>query len=404
MITDQFSVPSRLKTSGLILTLIGVATLIAGVFAFLLNGDGHYDVARFWVMLLQDSVFFLMIAVSSVFIMAAAALAQGSWIVAYRRVPEAIGANVWVFGLITLIVLLCIVFGFHEHNPVYHWVHPEGDEILEGKTGFLNKYMFVGFSVATVGLWSYFGRKFRSLSLAQEKAPKNGTKIYWKTIVFGGVFLLVYALTMMSITPWLWLMSIDAHWYSTLYSWNVFASAFVSGMSMILLWTVYLKNKGNLLLVTKEHMHDLGKFMFAFSIFWTYTWFAQYMLIWYGNIPEETTYFKMRQQGPYGFLFYANLIICFVFPILILMSAPSKRNYFTIVFMALALLFGHWMYFYLLTVPGPMQEHWTIGWYEIGILLGFIGVTILTVGKTLSKSDLVPQNNILLKEAVIHIS
>jgi len=404
MITDQFSVPSRLKTSGLVLTLIGVLTLIVGIFALLINGDGHNDVTRFWVMLLQDSVFFLMMAVSSVFIMAAAALAQGSWIVAYRRVPEAIGANVWLFGLIALVVLLCIVFGFDTHNPIYHWVHPEGDKILEGKSGFLNKYMFVGFSVATIGLWSFFGRKFRSLSLAQEKAARNSTRLYWKTIVFGGLFLLVYALTMMSITPWLWLMSIDAHWYSTMYSWNVFASAFVSGMSLILLWTVYLKNKGNMVLVTKEHMHDLGKFMFAFSIFWTYTWFAQYMLIWYGNIPEETTYFKMRQQGPYGFLFYANLIICFVFPILILMSAPSKRNYFTIVFMALALLFGHWMYFYLLTVPGPLQEHWTIGWYEIGILLGFVGVMILSVGKTLSKADLITQNNLLLKEAVIHVS
>jgi len=404
MITDKFSVPSRLKTSGLVLTLIGVLTLVIGVFTLLINGDGHYDVARFWVMLLQDSVFFLMISIASVFIIAAAALAQGSWIVAYRRVPEAIGANVWVFGLIALIVMLCIVFGFDTHNPIYHWVHPEGDKILEGKSAFLNKYMYVGFSVVTIGLWSYFGRKFRALSLAQEKAPRNSTRIYWKTIVFAGLFLLVFALTMMSISPWLWLMSIDAHWYSTMYSWNVFASSFVSGMSLILLWTVYLKNKGNLVLVTKEHMHDLGKFMFAFSIFWTYTWFAQYMLIWYGNIPEETTYFKMRQQGPYGFLFYANLIICFVFPILILMSAPSKRNYFTIVFMALSIMFGHWIYFYLLAVPGPLQDHWTIGWYEIGILLGFIGVMILAVSKSLAKADLIPQNNLLLKEAVIHVS
>src|SRR5690606_27704134 len=139
--------------------------------------------------LLHNSVFFLMITVASVFIQAAAALAQGSWIVAYKRVPEAIGATVWIFGVIAVIVLFSIVFGLGDHNPIYHWVHPEGDEILEGKSAFLNKGMFVGFTLVTVGLWSYFGRKFRSMSLAQQKAPVNSTKIYWKVVTLGGVFL-----------------------------------------------------------------------------------------------------------------------------------------------------------------------------------------------------------------------
>lgn len=405
MITDQFSVPPRLKSTGWILLIVGIAALLLGMYQFLFR-EGHtdVDVARFWVTLLQDSVFFLMISVASIFIMAAAALAQGSWIVAYRRVPESIGANVWVFGVITLIILFAIVFGFQHHNPIYHWVHPEGDKILEGKKSFLNPYMFIGFSVVTVALWSYFGFRFRNMSLAQEKAPVNSTKIYWKVITLGGVFLLVYALTMMSTTPWFWLMSIDAHWYSTLYSWNVFASSFVSGMALILLWTVYLKNQGNFLLVTKEHMHDLGKFMFAFSIFWTYTWFAQYMLIWYGNIPEETTYYKIRQQGPYGFLFYAQFIICFVMPILILMSAPSKRNYFITVFIAMTIIFGHWLYFFLMAAPGPLGAQYSISWYEVGVLLGFVGIMILRVSNTLSKASLIPQNNPMLKEAIIHIS
>lgn len=405
MITDQFSVSPRLKSTGLILIIIGIAAILLGIYQFLLR-DGHteLDVAHFWIILLQNSVYFLMISVASIFILAASALAQGSWIVTYRRVPEAIGANVWLFGLITLIILFSIVFGFSHHNPIYHWVHPEGDKILEGKRAFLNPAMYVGFSVVTVALWSYFGIKFRNLSLAQEKAPFNSTKIYWKVITLGGAFLLLYALTMMSTTPWIWLMSIEAHWYSTLYSWNVFSSSFVSGMALILLWTVYLKNKGNLMLVTKEHMHDLGKFMFAFSIFWAYTWFAQYMLLWYGNIPEETTYFKIRQQGPYGFLFYAQFIICFIMPILILMSAPSKRNYFTIVFMAMAIIFGHWIYFFLMAVPGPLGANYEISWYEIGVLLGFVGVMILAVSSTLAKASLVPYNNPMLKESIIHLS
>jgi hypothetical protein len=402
MITERFEVPSRLKSTGIGFLLIGVAVLLAGIF-MLLKGTEH-DQARFWIVLLQNSVFFLFISAASIFIQAAAGLAQGGWIVAYRRVPEAIGANVWLFGLIALVVLFTIVFGLGEHNPIYHWVHPHGDKILEGKSTFLNKGMFAGFSIVTVGLWSYFGYKFRAMSIQQETAPRNSTKIYWKMVAMSGAFLFVYALTMMSTTPWFWIMSIDAHWYSTLFSWYVFASSFVSGMALILLFTIYLKNRGNLEFVTKEHMHDLGKFMFAFSIFWTYLWFAQFMLIWYANIPEETTYFKIRMQGPYAFFFWANLILNFVMPVLILMSTPSKRNYFTVVFMALAIIFGHWIDFYVMTMPGPLQQNWHLSWYEIGIPCGFIGVMILAVSRTLSKANLIPVNNPFLKEALIHVS
>ena len=402
MITERFEVPSRLKSTGIGLLLIGIIALIGGFIALKGSSD-ELEQTRFWIVLLQNSVFFLFISAASIFIQAATSLAQAGWIVAYRRVPESIGANVWVFGLITLVVLFCIVFGLGEHNPIYHWVHPH-DEILKGKSAFLNKGMFAGFSIVTVALWSFFGIKFRQMSIAQETAPKNSTKLYWKIVAMGGAFLFVYALSMMSTTPWYWIMSIDAHWYSTLFSWYVFASSFVSGMSLILLFTIYLKNQNKLEFVTKEHIHDLGKFMFAFSIFWTYLWFAQFMLIWYANIPEETTYFKIRMQGPYAFFFWANLILNFAIPILILMSRPSKRNYFTIVFMAIAIIFGHWLDFYLMTMPGPLGANWHLSWYELGIPCGFVGIMILVVSRTLSKANLVPLNHPFLKETLIHVS
>lgn len=402
MITDRFEIPSRFKLTGLVLLAIGILSLVIGAFT-LLSGSEH-DQARFWISLLQNSVYFLFMAVSSVFIMSAAGAAQGAWIVTYRRVTEAIGANVWVFGAIALVILFAIVFGGGQHNPIFHWVHPGDDEILQGKAAFLNPGMFVGFSVVTVALWSWFGIQFRKNSLAQEKAPIGSSKLYWKMVVLSAGFLFVYALTMMSTTPWFWIMSINAHWYSTLFSWYVFSSAFVSGMAVVLLFVVYLKVQGHLRVVGKEHIHDLGKFLFAFSIFWTYLWFSQFMLIWYGNIPEETSYFKIRMQGPYSFFFFLNIIINFVLPILILMTRPSKRNYFLVVFMAFVIIFGHWIDFYLMVTPEVLLADWTLGWYEIGIPLGFAGLMMTVVSKTLAKSNLVPVNNVLLKESLNHVS
>jgi hypothetical protein len=402
--TERFEVPARLKTTSIALIAIGIITLIIGGVTLL--GGNEFDKTRFWIVLLHDAIFFTLITTVSVFVQAAASLAQAEWIVAYRRVPEAIGANVWLFGLILIVVSFIVVFVFKVdgHNPIYEWVYPKGDKILEGKAAFLNPGMFAAFTIITVGLWAFFGRKFRAMSLAQEKAPKGSTKIYWSMVRLSGAFLLVYALTQMSITPWFWLMSTQPHWYSTMFSWYTFGSAFVSGMSLILLWVVYLKNQGNLELVTKEHMHDLGKFMFAFSIFWTYLWFDQYMLIWYSNQPEETVYFKLRQQGPYSIIFYGAFIINFCMPFLILMSRPSKRNYFTLTFIAMVIIFGHWLDFFQMIMPGPLGSNWHINFYEIGVFMGFVGVLIFAVSRTLAKESLIPHNNALLKEAIIHLS
>ncbi len=403
---ERFEIPARFKNTSLLLLLIGIVTLVIGGIT-LLGSSEATDKTRFWIVLLHNSIFFLLISAVSIFIQAVTALAHGGWIVAYRRIPEAIGANVWVFGLIALVVLFlsAFVFQIDGHNPIYAWVTDGNtDHIISQKTAFLNPAMFIVFSILTVASWAFFGRKFRSMSLAQEKAPKNSTKLYWLFLKWAAGFLVVYALTQMSVTPWLWIMSIDAHWYSTMFSWYTFASAFVSGISLIMIWVIYLKNQGHLQLVTTEHIHDLGKFQFAFSIFWTYVWFAQYMLIWYSNIPEETTYFKMRQQGPYSLIWYAVFIINFIMPILVLMSRSSKRNYFTVSFMAMVIIFGHWLDFYIMMMPGPLGAHWHLSWYELGIFIGFAGVMMITVGRLLTKASLVTHNNVLLKETVIHQS
>ena len=404
MLNQEFKIPAKLKSTSLVLLAIGIITLIAGG-VVLLSSHDQMDQNRFWAVMLQNSVFFLLICVASIFILSATSLAQGAWIVAFRRIPESIGSIVWVLAAIAGVVLLTIVWTGNDH--IYKWVKPgyiEENSLNGLKNFFLSKNFFTIWTLLTLGLWGWLGVKIRDLSVKQDSEPKGSTKIYWLNFKYSAGFIFVFALTLASTIPWLWIMSLDAHWFSTMFSWYTFASSFVSGMSMIMLWVLYTKRQGYLQLVTDEHIHDVGKFMFAFSIFWTYLWFSQFMLIWYANIPEETIYFKIRMHGPYKFFYWINIVLNFVAPILILMPRPNKRNYFVVTLVAVIILLGHWIDFYQMVMPATVGENWKIGWFEIGIVCGFVGLILFLVSNKLTKAKLIPQNHPLMKETVIHIS
>lgn len=398
---DQFVVPARLKNTSYVLMGVGLLTLLIGFFAF----HGEHGSTRFWAGLLQNSTYFLLVVLASSFFIGATTLAHGGWQIAFRRVPEAISMAVPIMGLITFVILMILIFGGHEH--IYHWVNPHHvaeDKILTWKSAFLNKGFFTVATILTIGLWSFFTVKLRRMSIEEDSwdlRPETGRKILWRNTVWCGGFIVIYALTVGSTTPWVWLMSIDAHWFSTMYSWYTFASSWVSGLSLIALFVIYLKNKGYLPYVTEEHLHDLGKFLFAFSIFWTYLWFSQYMLIWYANMPEETAYFQPRVWGEFRPVFFLNLVINFLTPLLFLMKRDTKRNYTSIVFIAILIIAGHWLDFWQMVAPGTVK-HLVFPWYELGIGLGFTGIIILVVAKQLTKAPLVPKNHPYLKESIIH--
>jgi hypothetical protein len=404
MLNQEFKIPAKLKTTSLVLLVIGLITLGAGV-ATLLFSNEVVSQTRFWAVLLQNSIFFLLISLASVFILSATSLAQAGWIVSFRRIPEAIGSIVWVLGIIAGAIILTLIWTDNYH--IYHWLEKGNiphNSLNTLKNFFLSKPFFSIWTVVVIALWGWLGVKLRNLSLQQDSEPKGSTKTYWINFKYSAGFVFVFALTLASTIPWLWIMSIDSHWFSTMFSWYTFASSFVSGMSMIMLWILYTKRHGYLDIVSDEHIHDVGKFMFAFSIFWTYLWFSQFMLIWYANIPEETIYFKIRMHGPYKFFYWLNIILNFVCPILILMPRPNKRNYFVVVLVAVLIIFGHWIDFYQMIMPGTVGADWQMGWFEIGILCGFVGLVIWLVANKLTKAPMVPQNHPFLKETIIHIS
>ncbi len=311
-------------------------------------------------------------------------------------------------GIVTFVILCCLVFG--GKTVIYEWLDRDAvakDAALKGKSGFLSVPFFMVWTILTIGLWSFLGWKLRQISRSIDNTPlsiEEGKKFNFKNTIWTALFIVWFGLTVASVTPWLWLMSINAHWFSTMYSWYTFASTFVSGMALIAIFVVYLKNQGYLEYVTQEHLHDLGKFMFAFSIFWTYLWFDQFMLIWYANISEETIYFQPRFNGPYSGIFYLNLIINFLCPLLILMTRGAKRNYATITFMSVLLIFGHWLDLYQMVFPGPhiSPDRVPLNLFDFGVALGFIGLIMWQTGQTLSKYPLLAKNHPFLKESIIH--
>ncbi|MDZ4795145.1 MAG: quinol:cytochrome C oxidoreductase [Bacteroidota bacterium] len=411
-IREKFIVTKRYNTIAIALMVVGVLAIVALYATHGAKDDAHKQ-ARFWGSLLQNSVYFLLVVNAAMFFICATTLAWGGWQMAFRRVPEAISAVVPVLGTICAVILLIICFG--NNHELYHWTdteHVKGDAILNFKKGFLNKNFFAVSTVLTVVAWSLLGWKMRKLSRSLDDKPlatvEERRKYVLNNTVWAALFIVVFALTVMSSIPWLWLMSIDAHWYSTMYSWYTFASTFVAGMALICLFVVYLKNTGYLEYTNEEHLHDIGKFMFAFSVFWTYLWFSQFMLIWYANIPEETTYFKPRAQGVYSGIFWLMFIINFLAPLLILMRRGAKRNYSTITFMALLIIFGHWLDFYQMVFPSPMTDPKTgetqvpMILYDFGVALGFVGVIMFVTGRALSKAPLLAKNHPFVKESLIH--
>ena len=419
---QNFELPGSYKKWTLGLIIAGVVTVLYGFIMYhpFEHGGhgGNLDSTRFWAVLLQNSVYWLLVVNAAMFFICVTTMAMGGWQVALRRVPEAISSVVPILGVINLVILMAIVWG--GRTDIYHWLDPnvinpkspQFDKVLYGKSDFLSPKFFTIWSIVSVGLWWLLGRKMRSISLETDKnGPmdyETGKKWVWKNTVWASLFTVFFGLSVASTVPWLWLMSIDPHWYSTMYSWYTFASTFVAGMSLIAIFVIYLKNRGQLEYVTEEHLHDVGKFMFAFSVFWTYLWFSQYMLIWYSNQPEETKYFIERigtadKGGPYRGIFFFNLIINFVCPLLILMKKNTKRSWTMVTFMAVLIIFGHWIDFYQMVMPGTLGEHSEMAMpFSFGIAALFIGLIMWGVGNYFTKNPLTAKNHPFLKESIIH--
>ncbi|MBT8271400.1 MAG: quinol:cytochrome C oxidoreductase [Flavobacteriaceae bacterium] len=338
--------------------------------------------------------FFMMIALGSLAFYAVQYASQSGWSPVLFRVMEAITYYLLPGALI--VVAIALWAGDH----LFIWMDPEvvaEDKIIQNKSGFLNRTGFIIRAVIFIGGWSlyrYFSRKF---SLAQDSS--DNTSNFKKNFRISAAFLVFYLISE-SMMSWDWIMSVDPHWFSTLFGWYVFASMFVSGITVIALITIYLKSKGHLEFVNDSHIHDLAKFMFGISIFWTYLWFSQFMLIWYANIPEEVTYFATRFEY-YKLPFFGMLALNFIFPFLILMNSDYKRVNWFVVMAGIVILIGHYLDVFNMIMPATVGENWFVGLPEISAVLLFGGLFIFLVFFALSKAPLKAKGNPFIHESEI---
>ncbi|MDC3259634.1 quinol:cytochrome C oxidoreductase [Flavobacteriaceae bacterium] len=348
-----------------------------------------------WAALYVAAFFFFMISLGVLAFYGIQRAAQAGWSPVLFRVMEGITGYLLPGGIIVIVILA--LSGMH-FNHLFIWMDPEvvaHDKLIAGKTGFLNLPFFLVRAVFFLSGWSlyrYFSRKF---SLAQDEASDISN--HKKNFRISAAFLVFYIVTE-SIMSWDWIMSIDPHWFSTLFGWYVFASMFVSGITTIALVTIYLKSKGYLEFVNDSHIHDLGKFMFGVSVFWTYLWFSQFMLIWYSNIPEEVTYFITRIED-YNLPFFGMVVMNFVFPLLILMNSDYKRINYFIVMAGIVIILGHYMDVFNMIMPSAVGDQWFIGAAEIGGFLFFLGLFIFVVFKELTKAPLLAKGDPYMGES-----
>jgi len=344
---EFYKFDGSIKTMSIVFMALGV---IGAIWAFFdNNGMNHHS--RFWSNFLLNTYYFNGMAITAIFFVAAHTIGYGGWFVSLKRIFESFGAFIWIGFAFFLIIILGLWFDWHSLYE--HWTHaPIDDTIVGDKKAFLNKGMYTGLTIVFFVAWIIFSKWMRNHSLASdhytdEIAYNQKSKYISSAYIVGfGVGTSVFS--------WLAIMSLDPHWYSTLFGWYNFASYMCGFLSMVILVITILKSRGLLTFVNESHMHNIVLFLFGFSVFWAYLWFSQFMLIWYGNIPEDTMYFYMRFNVPlFKALFFIAFILNFAFPFLFLIKRNAKRNIWITSIAAVILLFGHYLDFYNMVMFEP---------------------------------------------------
>lgn len=374
-----------------IMLAIGIVTLI---FSFYLSPT------RTWINLLVDNFYFVSLSLFGGFFLALVAVTNSSFGSPYKRILEAMTAFL-PYGLVLMALL--IFFGGHD---LYIWTHTETvlkDPILKQKMAFLNVPFFSIRTLLYFVLWIFFTKLFVAKS-RQQDFSSNPLKITQDLVKYGAIFLVVFGLTY-CLASFDWIMSLEPHWYSTVFGIYCFSSMFVIGVAFVSLAVIALQDNGYLKDTFGENQyHDLAKLLKGFTTFFAYIWFCQYLLIWYANIAEEAEYYVLREHYGWDWLFWLSIIINWVIPFVVLMPRQVKRGTWVLWRVALLVLVGQWLNIFILVAP-KVYEHLgvvnpEIGWPELGLAIGYVGFFGMVFFNALKKASLVPLQDPYLLEGL----
>ena len=378
----ELKIPRRLERRLKLLAAVGALTLVLGLI---------FAPQRTWPNLLLLSFYLLTVSLAGAVFVAMQYVSGAHWAVALRRIPEAMAKLIPLGGLGVLAVVIA-------HPALYSWTATAagGEPVPAFRHWWLSLPFFRGRAIAFLLLWTLFAVAIARQSTRQDAdGAARHTRMNAR---LSALFLVLFAFSFWLAT-YDWIMSLEPRWYSTIFAAYNFAGLFLGGLAALTLLVVWLRQQ-NALTVTDDHLHDLGKLLFAFSTFWMYLWFSQYMLIWYANIPEETIYFVRRLHGYWGSLFLLDMVLNWVGPFFALLPRRNKHNPGVLVKVCLVLLAGRWLDLYLMIMPTFSGREPPVGAVELGMLAGGFGLFLFAFFRTLRRAPLVPVKDPFIEESL----
>lgn len=384
----KLDVPKRIVRFLLIVSVIGLITMILGLFL---------APERIWPNYLIAFYYLTGLGLGAGMFVAVQYVANAGWSVALRRIPEAITATLPFAGVGAVI----LIFGIHT---LYEWSHTTvvvGDAILQNKAAWLNEPFFIARTIGYFVLWIIMSRIIVRNSVRQDE---DGDVRFTRRNVRYSVFFIITGVYTFCLASVDWLMSLQPHWYSTVFGWLNLSGMFLAALAAIIVIMVMLRHLGYSHVFTTEHLHDMGRLLMAFSFFWVYMWISQHMLIWYSNIPEETSYYIFRHFGGWGSLSFLNVILNWAIPFFLLLPKATKRSDKIMLWAAIVVLLGHWLDLYIMIMPSVFAAEPVFGFWEIGLFAGMLALFFFIVATALQKQNLVPVKDPYLIESLPEFS
>ncbi|MFA5804251.1 MAG: quinol:cytochrome C oxidoreductase [Melioribacteraceae bacterium] len=375
--------PSKVQTIGLSLLIVGLIIVILG---YVINPE------RSAYNNIIGLTFLISIAVGSLFFVAIEFLSGAVWSTPFRRVGEFLSSTVWVLPLLFIPLLLNV-------NTIFHWTHPaSADKTLIDKAPYLNVSFFVGRVIGFWLIWLLFYYLIIKNSRKQDQTKDQ--YLTKKNIKLSAIFMPLFAFTI-SFAAIDWLMSIEPHWFSTIFGVYYFSGTILAALAVGAIFIVLLNERGFFVKgIHTDSYYSLGALIFAFTNFWAYIAFSQFLLIWYANLPEETFWFLARWEGNWKFFSVGLIIVHFLVPYVGLLSQPSKMNPKRLIFMSGWILFAHYYDLYWLVMPNFFKKGIPFSWIELGFPLLITGLIILVFYYQAKKNNLVPIGDPKLKRGI----